>query len=362
MSMNKNNYAVIMAGGIGSRFWPISTEDCPKQFLDILNTGETLIQKTFKRLQKICINENIFIVTNKKYIDLCKNQLPDLNSKNILCEPMMRNTAPCIAYATFKIENLNKDANILVAASDHLIEDEDEFIKIVNDSFEITKSNDVLLTLGIKPLWPDTGYGYIQYTDEKLNSYQNVNKVKTFTEKPNQDLALSFIDSGDFLWNSGMFVWSAKSINIAFRKYLRDIYDIFEEGKQFYNTNDESKYIERVFGLCKNISIDYAIMEKANNVYVYPASFGWTDLGTWGSLYKKLSLDKNDNTITGKNVITYDCNNNIVKMPNEKVVVLQGLEGYIIVEKDDVLLVCKKEEEQQIKKFVSDLSKFKNSN
>ena len=362
MSMNKNNYAVIMAGGIGSRFWPISTEDCPKQFLDILNTGETLIQKTFKRLQKICINENIFIVTNKKYIDLCKNQLPDLNFKNILCEPMMRNTAPCIAYATFKIENLNKDANILVAASDHLIEDEEEFIKIVNDSFEITKSNDVLLTLGIKPLWPDTGYGYIQYTDEKLNSYQNVSKVKTFTEKPNQDLALSFIDSGDFLWNSGMFVWSAKSINIAFRKYLRDIYDIFEEGKQFYNTNDESKYIERVFGLCKNISIDYAIMEKANNVYVYPASFGWTDLGTWGSLYKKLSLDKNENTITGKNVITYDCNNNIVKMPNEKVVVLQGLEGYIIVEKDDVLLVCKKEEEQQIKKFVSDLSKFKNSN
>ena len=362
MSLNKNNYAVIMAGGIGSRFWPISTEDCPKQFLDILNTGETLIQKTFKRLQKICINENIFIVTNKKYIDLCKNQLPNLNSKNILCEPMMRNTAPCIAYATFKIENLNKDANILVAASDHLIEDEEEFIKIVNDSLEITRSNDVLLTLGIKPLWPDTGYGYIQYTDEKLNSYQNISKVKTFTEKPNQDLALSFIDSGDFLWNSGMFVWSAKSINIAFRKHLRDIYDIFEEGKQFYNTNDESKYIERVFGLCKNISIDYAIMEKANNVYVYPASFGWTDLGTWGSLYKKLSLDKNENTITGKNVITYDCNNNIVKMPNEKVVVLQGLEGYIIVEKDDVLLVCKKEEEQQIKKFVSDLTKFKNSN
>ena len=362
MSMNKNNYAVIMAGGIGSRFWPISTEDCPKQFLDILNTGETLIQKTFKRLQKICFKENIFVVTNKKYIKLCKNQLPNLISKNILCEPMMRNTAPCIAYATFKIENLNKDANILVAASDHLIEDEEEFVKIVNDSFDITKSNDVLLTLGIKPLWPDTGYGYIQYTDEKLNSYQNVSKVKTFTEKPNQDLALSFIDSGDFLWNSGMFVWSAKSINIAFRKHLRDIYDIFEEGKQFYNTNDESKYIERVFGLCKNISIDYAIMEKANNVYVYPASFGWTDLGTWGSLYKKLSLDKNENTITGKNVITYDCNNNIVKMPNEKVVVLQGLEGYIIVEKDDVLLVCKKEEEQQIKKFVSDLSKFKNSN
>ena len=172
MSMNKNNYAVIMAGGIGSRFWPISTDDCPKQFLDILNTGDTLIQKTFKRLQKICINENIFIVTNKKYIDLCKNQLPDLKSKNILCEPMMRNTAPCIAYATFKIENLNKDANILVAASDHLIEDEEQFVKIVNDSFDITKSNDVLLTLGIKPLWPDTGYGYIQYTDEKLNSYK----------------------------------------------------------------------------------------------------------------------------------------------------------------------------------------------
>ena len=362
MIMNKNNYAVIMAGGIGSRFWPISTQNCPKQFLDILNTGETLIQKTFKRLQKICLTENIFIVTNNKYIDLCKNQLPNLESQNILCEPMMRNTAPCIAYATFKIEQINKDANILVAASDHLIEDEEEFIKIVNDSFDITKSNDVLLTLGIKPLWPDTGYGYIQYTEEKLNSHENIYKVKTFTEKPNQDLALSFIDSGDFLWNSGMFVWSAKSINISFRKHLRDVYDIFEDGKQFYNTKDEFKYIERVFGLCKNISIDYAIMEKANNVYVYPSSFGWTDLGTWGSLYKKLSLDKNKNTITGKNVITYECNKNIIKMPNEKLVVLQGLEGYIIVEKDDVLLICKKEEEQKIKQFVSDLSKFKNSN
>ena len=196
--MNKNNYAVIMAGGIGSRFWPISTEDCPKQFLDILNTGETLIQKTFKRLQNVCLNENIFIVTNKKYIDLCKNQLPNLNTKIFLCEPMMRNTAPCIAYAAFKIEQLNKDANILIAASDHLIEDEVEFVKIVNDAFDITKSNDVLLTLGINPLWPDTGYGYIQYTDEKLNSCNYVRKVKTFTEKPNQDLALSFIDSGDF--------------------------------------------------------------------------------------------------------------------------------------------------------------------
>jgi len=361
MSMNKNNYAVIMAGGIGSRFWPISTEDCPKQFLDILDTGETLIQKTFKRLQKICINKNIFVVTNKKYIDLCNKQLPNLNSKNILCEPMMRNTAPCIAYATFKIENLNKDANILVAASDHLIEDEDEFMKIVNDSFDITKSNDVLLTLGIKPLWPDTGYGYIQYTDEKLSSYQNVSKVKTFTEKPNQDLALSFIDSGDFLWNSGMFVWSAKSINIAFRKYLRDIYDIFEEGKQFYNTNDESKYIERVFGLCKNISIDYAIMEKANNVYVYPATFGWTDLGTWGSLYKHLSLDADQNAVQGDTVMTYDCSNNIIKVPNDKLVVLQGLEGYIVVEDNGVLLVCKKEEEQKIKQFVTDVKQKGNT-
>lgn len=355
--MNKNNYAVIMAGGIGSRFWPISTQEQPKQFLDILNCGETLIQKTFGRLKKVCPVENIFVVTNHSYFDLCTHQLPDLLNKNILCEPIMRNTAPCIAYATFKIEQLNKEANIIIAASDHLINEEEEFVRVVRDCLDITRSHDILLTLGITPSWPDTGYGYIQFSDGNLDEKKNIKKVKTFTEKPNQELALSFLDSGDFLWNSGMFIWSAKSINMAFRKYLRDIYDVFEEGKRFYNTEEESKYINRVFGSCKNISIDYGIMEKADNVYVYPSDFGWTDLGTWSSLYKQLSLDKDENTVQGDNVMLYGCNNNIVKMPDNKLVVLQGLEGYIVVEKDGILLVCKKEEEQQIKKFVSEINK-----
>ena len=354
--MNKNNYAVIMAGGIGSRFWPMSKASLPKQFLDILGTGETLIQQTFRRLKKICPVENILIVTNRDYKSLCLDQLSDVLEKNILGEPAMRNTAPCVAYAAFKIQSENPDANMIIAASDHIITKEDEFVRVIGDCLKLSASNDILLTIGIKPSRPDTGYGYIQFTEEALPNHKKVRKVKTFTEKPNQELALNFLDSGDFLWNSGMFVWSAKSITLAYRKHLNDIYNVFEDGKLIYNTEKEEEYIDRVFPGCKNISIDYGIMEKSDKVYVYPASFGWSDLGTWGSLYTHLDLDENKNAVLGDKVILYDSSNNIVNVPKEKQVVLQGLNGYIVVESKGTLLVCKKEDEQKIKQFVADVN------
>jgi len=355
--MTKNNYAVIMAGGIGSRFWPLSKQSRPKQFIDILGTGETLIQQTFRRLSKICPNQNILIVTNKNYRQLCLEQLPKIKEENILCEPCMRNTAPCIAYAAFKIHSQNPKANMIVAPSDHLITNEEEFVKVVQKGMQATKENGILLTIGILPSRPDTGYGYIQFNDSKLESNTVIKKVKTFTEKPNQELALQFLDSGDFLWNSGIFIWSAETIIKSFRKHLRDIYDVFEEGNSFYNTKRENSYIDSIFPVCKNISIDYGIMEKSDSVYVFPADFGWSDLGTWGSLYTHLNLDKNLNAVQGSNVFLYDSADNIVKIPEEKLVVLQGLNGYIVVENDDILLVCKKEDEQQIKEFVADVKK-----
>ena len=353
--MNKNNYAVIMAGGIGSRFWPMSKTTFPKQFLDILGTGETLIQQTFNRLEKICPAKNILVVTNTNYKQLCLEQLPNVVESNILCEPAMRNTAPCVGYAAFKIQSMNEHANMIIAASDHIILKEAEFVRVVNDCLDLTAKNDVLLTLGIMPSRPDTGYGYIQFTDTKLANHKKARKVKTFTEKPNQELALNFLDSGDFLWNSGMFIWSAKSISLAYRKHLRDMYDLFEEGKEFYNTNKEREYIDRVFPGCKNISIDYGIMEKSDNVYVYPADFGWSDLGTWGSLFTHLPSDNNNNAVQGDKVMLYDCTDNIIKVPHDKLVVLQGLQGYIVVENEGTLFVCKKEAEQKIKQFVADL-------
>ena len=353
--MNKNNYAVIMAGGIGSRFWPMSKSSFPKQFLDILGTGETLIQQTFSRLERICPPENILIVTNTNYKNLCLEQLPNVVESNILCEPAMRNTAPCVAYAAFKIQSMNEDANMIIAASDHIILKEDEFVRVTNDCLDIVAKNDVLLTLGITPSRPDTGYGYIQFSEDNLSGYKKARKVKTFTEKPNQELALNFLDSGDFLWNSGMFIWSAKSITLAYRRHLRDMYEVFDEGKQFYNTINEKEFIDRIFPACKNISIDYGIMEKSENVYVYPADFGWSDLGTWGSLYSHLELDEYKNTIQGNNVMMYDSTDNLVKVPDDKLVVLQGLQGYIVVENEGTILVCKKEDEQKIKQFVADL-------
>lgn len=344
-----------MAGGIGSRFWPMSRTQHPKQFIDILGTGETLIQQTYNRLKRICPEENIYIVTNEIYKDLTKDQLPGITDEQVICEPTMRNTAPCIAYANYKIAAKNPNANIVVAPSDHLILKEDEFIRVIEMALDHTSKNDCLLTLGITPSRPDTGYGYIQYLEHSTE----IKQVKTFTEKPSLEIAKQFIDSGDFCWNSGMFVWSLHNIQKAFEILLPDVDDVFKDGLGKYNTPEEYDFIQTAYATCKNISIDYGIMEKSENVFVISADIGWSDLGTWGSIYTHLPLDENNNALVGKNVMMYDSSNNIVNVPKEKMVVLQGLDDYIVVESDDILLVCKKEEEQKIKQFVADIKKSK---
>ena len=344
-----------MAGGVGSRFWPLSTQSYPKQFLDILSVGETLIQQTFRRLSLLCPQENIFIVTNKDYFDLCKKQIEGIKNSQILCEPVMRNTAPCIAYAAFKIFNLNKNAKLIVAPSDHLITDELKFTSIVNEAFTAINTEDVLITLGIKPSRPDTGYGYIQYEHSNFLENNNIKKVKTFTEKPNVSLALQFLDSGDFLWNAGIFIFKADVIIKSFKSNLRDIYDIFLSGEEYYNTEKELEFINHIFPSCKNISIDYGILEKSDNVYVYPAVFGWSDLGTWGSIDNHLNKDEKNNSVRGNGVNIYNSKDNIILLENNKECVINGLESFIIVEKDNSLLICRKEDEQLIKKFVTDL-------
>lgn len=340
-----------MAGGIGSRFWPMSRTQHPKQFLDILGTGETLIQQTYNRLKRICPEENIYIVTNEIYRDLTFEQLPNLNDEQVICEPSRKNTAPCIAYANFKIAAKNPNANIVVAPADHLILKEDEFERVINLALSYTANNDVLFTLGITPTRPDTGYGYIQFDAED----DEIKKVKTFTEKPNLEIAKQFIESGDFCWNSGMFVWSLKSINKAFETLLPNMYQIFKAGEGKYNTAQEDSFIKDAYSTCKNISIDYGIMEKSKNVHVISADIGWSDLGTWGSIYTHLPLDENKNAVVGKNVMLYESKGNIVNVPKNKLVVLQGLKDYIVVESDNILLVCKKQDEQEIKQFVSDI-------
>ena len=344
-----------MAGGIGSRFWPMSTSKMPKQFLDVLGNGETLLQQTFRRLSKICPPSQILIVTNTDYKDICTKQLPNIKEQNILCEPARRNTAPCIAYASFKIQHENRDANIIVAPSDHLITNEDEFERIVKECLEVSAQKDYLITLGIKPSRPETGYGYIQFSEKSCKENETLRKVKTFTEKPNLEIAQQFLDSGDFLWNSGMFIWSVSSIVLSIEKLLPEMYEVFLEGKELYNTEDEIDFINRVFPTCKNISIDYGIMEKSKNVFVYPSDFGWSDLGTWGSLENHIEADEFNNTLISKQVLLYDSENNIVRLPKDKVAVIQGMDGYIIVDTKEALLICKKEEEQKIKQFVADI-------
>ena len=361
--MNKDCYCVIMAGGVGSRFWPMSKKAEPKQFLDILGTGETLLQQTFNRFKRICPEENIYIVTNEIYRDIVKNQLPGINNDQVLGEPALRNTAPCIAYANYKILDKNPNAKIVVAPSDHIILKEDIFVEVINSALAAVTENDWLLTLGITPSRPDTGYGYIQF-NEAL-TYKNdkrIRKVKTFTEKPNLEIAKSFLESGDFLWNSGIFIWSLKSILSAFDKYLPEVNDIFKEGISKYNTNNEIPFIEKAYSVCKNISIDYGIMEKADNVQVLASAFGWSDLGTWGSLYTLMNKDDNENAVIGKNVMLYNSKNNVINMPKNKLAVIQGLKDYIVVENEDILLICKKEDEQNIRQIVNDVKSEKGEN
>jgi mannose-1-phosphate guanylyltransferase len=347
---------VIMAGGIGARFWPMSRTSHPKQFIDILGTGETLIQQTYNRFTRIMKRENIYIVTNEAYRMLVKEQIAGISDEQILCEPARRNTAPCIAYANYRILARDPEACIVVAPSDHIILKEEVFLENILTALGAAAEHDWLLTLGIRPSRPDTGYGYIQF--EEGTVYPNdthLRKVKTFTEKPDLELATTFIKCGDFLWNAGIFVWSLKSIMKAFTEFLPEVNILFRKGIGQYDTPGEAAFINEAYGVCKSISIDYGIMENASNVYVLAVDFGWSDLGTWGSLYENRNRDENGNAVVGKNVMLFESRNNIVNMPLDKLVVLEGLEDYIVVESDNVLLICRKSDEQQIRQFVNDV-------
>lgn len=355
--MNKNHYVAIMAGGIGSRFWPMSRTDYPKQFLDILNTGRTLIQSTFDRFTNFIPLENVYIVTAESYKDIVKKQLPELPEENILCEPSRKNTAPCIAYISYKLNKLNPHANLICAPADHLITDQEGFKKICMDALHFTSHIKALLTLGIKPTNPNTGYGYIQY--EQFAVSDNVFKVKTFTEKPDKELAKTFVASGDFLWNAGIFVWEVKNIIKAFEKLLPEMHEVFDAEKAAFNTKKEEAAIERIYPQCVNISIDYGIMEKADNVYVIPSSFGWSDLGTWASAYETLEKDYLENAVAGNNVVIIDATRNMVHADNKKLILLQGLEDFVVVDTKDVLMICKKDKEQEIKEYVAEIKRSK---
>jgi mannose-1-phosphate guanylyltransferase len=343
--MNKNYYAVIMAGGVGSRFWPVSTPENPKQFHDMLGTGSSLIQQTFYRLEKLIPSENILIATNERYKSLVLSHLPQLAERQILLEPAMRNTAPCILYSALKITSANEDAVMIVAPSDHYIENEVEFVNNVQSAFLECQQRDVLMTLGIKPSGPNTGYGYIQFE----NVAEEIKKVKNFTEKPDLVTARKFIAQGDYLWNAGIFIWSVKSILNAFKKSLPRMYEMFEQGSACWNTAEELGFIADNYPNAENISIDYGIMEKADNVYVLATDFGWNDLGTWGSLYDKLSKDDQNNAVVNAKSFFRDASNNMLSTVKGKKVVVDGLQDYIIVETEDTLMIFPKSREQEIK-------------
>ena len=368
--MIENNYCVIMAGGVGSRFWPFSRNHKPKQFLDFFGTGRSLLQMTIDRFRPIVPIENILIVTNVLYRDQVLEQIPDLRSEQVLCEPARRNTAPCIAYAVAHIsamerrkaqlENRESDMSkvkIVVAPSDHLILQEEKFRQTIQEGFDFIEKNDSLLTLGMKPTRPETGYGYIQRGEEAKGEEargEEIYKVKAFTEKPNLELAKVFLESGDFLWNSGIFLWSLDSIRSAFRTFLPEIASKFKEGEDKMGTAAEEEFIQDMFPTCPSISIDYGVMEKAQNVYVMPSDFGWSDLGTWGSLYELSEKDENENVTLHSDATYYDSHGNIVTLPKGHLAVVQGLEDCIIAESDGVLLICKRDAEQQIRQFFMD--------
>ncbi|MEO5776367.1 MAG: mannose-1-phosphate guanylyltransferase [Flavobacterium sp.] len=353
--MNKNYYAILMAGGVGSRFWPVSTTDFPKQFHDMLGSGDTLIQKTFSRLSKLIPVENILILTNERYNDLVLQQLPMVKQDQVLLEPAMRNTAPCILYASLKIQKQNQDAVMVVAPSDHWIENENEFSKNLQQCFDFCQKENALMTLGIQPTFPNTGFGYIEYDKSDANP---IKKVKQFREKPNYETAKLFLDSGNFLWNGGIFIWSIKSITEAFEKFQPQMNALFQQGSESYNTTNEKQFIHNNYQNAENISIDYAVMEKAKNVYVLPATFDWNDLGTWGSLHDKLEKDNNNNTVVNAQVILENASNNIIRSEAKKLVIIDGLNDYIIVDNENVLMIYPKSKEQDIKRITEMANKL----
>ncbi|GIJ93050.1 mannose-1-phosphate guanylyltransferase [Capnocytophaga stomatis] len=356
--MNHNYYAVIMAGGIGSRFWPISTENYPKQFHDMLGTGQTLLQRTFCRLNKFIQKENILVLTNEIYGELVKEQIPEIDSQNIVLEPCMRNTAPCILYASMKIKQRNPNALMIVAPSDHWIENETVFAENVKKCFEASQNADILMTLGVIPTFPNTGYGYIQYDK---NTSDEIKKVSQFREKPDYQTAKEFLQLRNFLWNAGIFVWSVRSVLQAFKIYQPVMYELFDKGSDFYNTEQEPDFIKENYPKADNISVDYAILEPSSNIYVLPARFDWNDLGTWGSLYEKLPKDETQNAVVNAQVLFRNAANNIVRSEKGKTVVIEGLNDYIVVDKEEVLLICPKQNEQNIKEILNEVkNKFGN--
>lgn len=349
MNKKDNYYAILMAGGVGSRFWPVSTSSFPKQFHDMLGTGESLIQKTFNRLNKLIPTENIYILTNEKYNTLVLEQLPQVTQEQVLLEPAMRNTAPCILYASLKIQKQNEEAVMIVAPSDHWIEDETAFTQNVAEAFEYCETNDALMTLGIQPTFPNTGYGYIEYNNSEKHT---VKPVVQFREKPDYETAKAFISQGNFLWNAGIFMWSAKSVLNAFKKFQPELYQLFQSGIPVYNTSEETSFIQENYAKAEDISVDYALMEHAKNVYVIAATFDWNDLGTWGSLYDKLDKDASQNAVVNAKTIVNDAQNNMIRTEKNKLVVVDGLEDYIIVDKQEVLMIYPKAKEQDIKRLV----------
>ena len=350
--INKNTYVLIMAGGVGSRFWPKSRNHFPKQFIDILGLGKSLLQLTYERFLNICPKEQIYILTNKNYSDLVINQLPELLVKNILLEPSRNNTAPCIAYASYKIHQANPDANIVVAPSDHLILKEEKFINKISQALMFATHNHALLTLGISPTRPDTGYGYIKYQD----GLSEIKKVDAFMEKPSLGKAEEYIASGDYVWNAGIFIWSAKAIKKAFEIYAPEIDRIFIKGENIYNTSLEVDFIDKYYSTSPNISIDYAILEKADNVYTIPSDIGWSDLGTWASLYSVTEKDENGNATNCAHLSLKKTSNCIIQLPTNKAAVIKGIENYIIVDDGKVLLIYPKSDEQEIKQVVAELA------
>lgn len=352
--MKNNYYAIVMAGGVGSRFWPVSTVEFPKQFHDMLGCGQTLLQKTFSRLEQLIPAENILILTNERYNDLVMEQLPMVQSEQILLEPAMRNTAPCILYATLKIQKMNPDALVVVAPSDHWIENENLFIEDLQTAFDFCKNENALMTLGIQPTYPNTGFGYIEY--DKQDASQ-VKKVKQFREKPDYETAKLFLNNGNFLWNGGIFIWSVQSVLEAFENFQPQLLALFSEGIPVYNTAEENDFILENYPLAANISVDYAVMEFATNVYVLPARFDWNDLGTWGSLHEKLPKDLQENAVVNSKVILENAANNIIRTDAKKLVIVDGISDYIIVDHEDVLLIYPKNKEQEIKNLMEKVKK-----
>jgi mannose-1-phosphate guanylyltransferase len=358
MKKNKNYYAVLMAGGIGSRFWPVSTSAYPKQFHDMLGAGVTLLQKTFNRLNRFIPTENILILTNERYNELVLSQLPMISSDQVILEPAMRNTAPCILYAALRIKKMNPEGLMIVAPSDHWIENEKAFELNVKSCFDKCAEEEVICTLGIKPTFPNTGFGYIEYdqiTPQETGS--GLFAVKQFREKPDYETAKSFLKQGNFLWNAGIFIWSVRTILGAFKEFQSEQFELFNSGFDMLNTPEEKDFIDKNYPKADNISIDYAILEKARSIFVLPATFDWNDLGTWGSLYHKLEKDKDGNAIVNGDVLTEDAEGNMIRLPKNKIAVIDGLKDYIVVDKEEVLMICPKSKEQTIKSILAEVKK-----